>query len=186
MNLSHESLTSKATLRKLTDLQQTHPTLYEKLVTNDTAPDSSSGSRKKKQPASKKASVEKKGKSIPDNGGDGEEIESPFADKPELEDSVDVPLEILIEHITSEGKEHIEGLFVEENGSCWRAADGVEDPDFDPDKEETHEEERGRGKRKKRPNVWYDGWIYTNDGDVGKDGNTRQHRGRCTAALSDG
>jgi hypothetical protein len=129
MNLSHESLTSEATLRKLTDLQQTHPTLYEKLVTNDTAPDSSSGSRKKKQPASKKASVEKKGKSgqkeksIPDNGGDGEEIESPFADKPELEDSVDVPLEILIEHVTSEGKEHIEGLFVEENvlaSGRWR------------------------------------------------------------------
>jgi hypothetical protein len=35
--------------------------------------------------------------------------------------------------------------------TCWRAADGVEDPDFDPDKEETHEEiikkRRGDGER---------------------------------------
>jgi hypothetical protein len=143
MNLSHESLTSALTLRKLQSLQSTHPNLYSKLVAHDAAPDPVTATKRarRRAPKSKPSnSKRRKGKSASradsdfDSAGEyedeekieTEEEDSPFDDKVEFEDDLDVPVELIVEHVVAEGS--VDGLSVQEDGGlrCSEDRDGEE------------------------------------------------------------
>jgi hypothetical protein len=117
MNLSQESLTSGATQWKLQTLQMTHPGLYAKLVTHDTAPDPEPkvGKTRKETKNTPTASTLKKSvqKKPAESSSDQEEEDdgdSPFNDQCDFDDDMDVPVEILVDHVLSEDSVNINGL----------------------------------------------------------------------------
>ncbi|KAJ3980044.1 hypothetical protein F5890DRAFT_1543780, partial [Lentinula detonsa] len=151
--------------------------LYEKLTCDDTALDPVTKHRKKMTSSSKakqKAEEEEE-----------EETEEPmFTATGDFDDSCDVPIEALVEHVISEGKESLEGVLELEDGSLARVAD-VEDPDAEipavQDEEPAEEKqlegpkELGQGKRQRIASSKLNSkdWEYTRDEDVEDEGKKR-------------
>ncbi|THU86688.1 hypothetical protein K435DRAFT_804908 [Dendrothele bispora CBS 962.96] len=167
-NLSQESLTKPSTLQALSILKTSHLELRAKLTNDDTAPDSvtkKQTSRAKAKNSTSKAEVEEE--------DIDEEEEMAFTDDiGTYNDSCDVPVEDVIEHIITEGAEEIDGLVAGEDGSLMRLAE-VEDPDAEvPDVctlENPQPEELGRGKQLKKPSkLWEKDWVYNEDDTVDK------------------
>lgn len=154
LNLSQGSLTSTETIRKLSTLKTTHPELFKKLTNDDTEPDPITKQRLGSKQKATKSTLSAK----PDNNEEQEEIK-PLFPHAEYDDSCDVPIEAVAQHIINDGQE-IDGVHVNEDGSLERAAD-VEDP------EREVSEDLGRGKRRKRASMWYGkDWKFTRDDEV--------------------
>lgn len=149
-------------------LKTTHPALFLKLTADDTAPDPVTKHRQKKVsepgPHPKKKATE----ASTNDTEEVEEIEPPFTETGNFEDSCDVPIKAMIEHIVSEGKEVLEGVVEEENGGLVRIAE-AEDPDIPLEiNPEVKSEELGRGKRNRTSTARLHDkdWVYTKDDDV--------------------
>lgn len=158
-------------------LKKTHPSLYQKLECDDTAPDPITKHRKK-------AHVPPKASSAPKDSESAEKIkeavEPPFTDTGYFDDSCDVPLGAVIEHVISEGKDAVAGVVEQEDGTLARLAQ-AEDPDAEvPEVVEGDEkkEELRRGKRVRTltSRLQSKDWEWTHDMDVSNDDEGKKKR----------
>lgn len=139
-------------------------------------------SRAKKAKAPSKAqSVPLKDKAAPE--AEEEELEEPvFTDTGYFDDSCDVPILDLIEHVISEGKGNVDGIVEQEDGTLVRLAD-AEDPDVEV--VEAPVKELGRGKRNRIATRLYNkDWEYTEDTpDSNDEGKRLRKKKKKKAAL---
>lgn len=113
-----------------------------------------------------------------------EEIKPKFTETGDFDDSCDVPIGAVIEHVMSEGKEPVEGIVELEDGGLTRLAE-AEDRNIEAPEvakvEEEKEVELGRGKRAhtSTKRLHEKDWLYTYDEDVVDEGvkKKRQRRG---------
>ncbi|KAE9402388.1 hypothetical protein BT96DRAFT_937193 [Gymnopus androsaceus JB14] len=156
-NLSQESLTKASTICALSMLKTTHPSLHQKLVLNDTAPDPVT-KHHKKVPAPLKITTTKDDST---QEAEDETVELTFMDTGNFDDSCDIPLGAVIEHVLLEGKETIAGVVEQE--------DEAEDPDAEvPVVMEVKEKEEGQM-------LGHD-WEWTNNNNVSGDEGMKKRR----------
>lgn len=160
-------MTSPETLKRLRELSRTHPKLFEQLTVDEITPHTYTKARASK-PKKDRVSQRKVKAEVEVESNDQHDDDDEPAFSPEFDDSCDIPLDALVEHIITE--ELIEGLKVGDDGSLQRSVDEVPD---DAELESTALDEwaakpvaHSRSGRALRPSVWYQkDWIYTADDD---------------------
>lgn len=101
-----------------------------------------------------------------DNGPDGDGSGEGAFTRDIINDSCDVPIDVIVEHIITEGQSEIDGLVVDERGNLARSTE-AEKMDADTERPAEH---LGRGKRTKTTSRWY-GKDWEFHGDQKDEGN---------------
>lgn len=163
LNLLQESMTAPGTLKILCELSKTHPKLFEQLTMDEITPHTYTKAKVSKPKIAQSLKQKAKAEVAPVDDNDNDEP----AFSPDFDDSCDIPLEALVEHIIT--KEPVEGLELCDNGSLQHSIN--ETPD-------NAEENTALGQFTAKlvtqswsghilwSSVWYQkDWIYTADSD---------------------
>ncbi|KAJ3992785.1 hypothetical protein F5050DRAFT_1715021 [Lentinula boryana] len=170
-------------------LKITHPNLYAKLINEDTSPDPITKHKSKTKPKRIQTTLVEHKNTLPEPI-----LEEPvFTDTGYFNDSCNIPVDAIVEHIINEGNEEITGLVEQEDGTLERIAE-IEDPEVDPatieavtveKAQETSEElDLGRGKQTRISTKLYSkDWVYTEDCSVEVEKKTKQWKSGKKAGI---